>query len=165
MHTGAAVPLVALGTAMSDAIVEMTAKGFGCVGITDARRAASPASSPTATCAGTCAPTCSTPRVDDVMTREPKTVRPDQLVSEALELLNSSKITAVIVVEAGKPVGIVHLHDLLRAAGVGSRRVGIVSQMLATLITRQAGSASSTGPAITLRQPLHHQVAHPRARP
>ncbi len=39
----------------------------------------------------------------------------DQLVSEALELLNSSKITAVIVVESGAPVGIVHLHDLLRA--------------------------------------------------
>ena len=38
-----------------------------------------------------------------------------QLVSEAIELLNSSKITAVIVVDAGVPVGIVHLHDLLRA--------------------------------------------------
>ena len=54
-------------------------------------------------------------RVDDVMTRNPKTVSGDQLVSEALELLNSSKITAVLVVENGAPVGIVHLHDLLRA--------------------------------------------------
>ena len=54
-------------------------------------------------------------KVDDVMTRNPKTVAGDQLVSEALELLNSSKITAVFVVEAGAPVGIVHLHDLLRA--------------------------------------------------
>ena len=49
------------------------------------------------------------------MTRAPKTVAPDQLASEALEILNSSKITALIVVEAGKPVGIVHFHDLLRA--------------------------------------------------
>ena len=49
------------------------------------------------------------------MTQNPKTVSGDQLVSEALELLNSSKITAVFVVEAGKPVGIVHFHDLLRA--------------------------------------------------
>ena len=48
------------------------------------------------------------------MTREPKTVRPDQLVSEALEMLNASKKTQLIVVENGKPVGIVHLHDLLR---------------------------------------------------
>ena len=54
-------------------------------------------------------------RVDDVMTRAPKTVRPDQLASEALEILNSSKITALIVAEAGKPVGIVNVHDLLRA--------------------------------------------------
>jgi arabinose-5-phosphate isomerase len=48
--------------------------------------------------------------------QEPEDRRGDQLVSEALELLNSSKITAVFVVDAGTPVGIVHLHDLLRAA-------------------------------------------------
>jgi len=54
-------------------------------------------------------------RVENIMTRGPKTVRPDQLASEALEILNSSKITAVFAVEAGRPVGIVHLHDLLRA--------------------------------------------------
>ena len=49
------------------------------------------------------------------MTRSPKTVRPDQLVSEALALINSMKITALIVVDSGAPVGIVHFHDLLRA--------------------------------------------------
>ena len=53
--------------------------------------------------------------VDEIMTASPKVVRPDQLVSEALQLLNSSKITALVVVEAGRPVGIVHFHDLLRA--------------------------------------------------
>jgi arabinose-5-phosphate isomerase len=53
--------------------------------------------------------------VDEVMTASPKVVRPDQLASEALQLLNSSKITALVVVEAGRPVGIVHFHDLLRA--------------------------------------------------
>jgi arabinose-5-phosphate isomerase len=42
-------------------------------------------------------------------------VRPDQLASEALEIINTSEITALIVTEAGKPVGIVHFHDLLRA--------------------------------------------------
>ena len=52
---------------------------------------------------------------DDVMTRQPKTARPDQLVSEALELLNSMQKTQLIVVDAGKPVGVVHFHDLLRA--------------------------------------------------
>jgi arabinose-5-phosphate isomerase len=49
------------------------------------------------------------------MTREPKTVRPDQLASEALEILNASKKTQLIVAEQGKPIGVVHVHDLLRA--------------------------------------------------
>jgi arabinose-5-phosphate isomerase len=114
MHTGASVPLAALGTSMADAVVVMTAKGFGCVGITGA----------TGKLAGIITdgdlrrhmgPQLLAARVDDVMTRNPKTVAGDQLVSEALELLNSSKITAVFAVDAGMPVGIVHLHDLLRA--------------------------------------------------
>jgi arabinose-5-phosphate isomerase len=48
------------------------------------------------------------------MTERPKTCRPDQLVSEVIETLNSSKITAVFIVDGKKPVGVVHLHDLLR---------------------------------------------------
>jgi len=114
MHSGASVPLKPLGTRMSDAILEMSAKGFGCVGILDAR--------------GQLAGIITDgdlrrhmrndlldARVDDVMTRGPKTVRPDQLVSEALELLNATKVTALFVVEGGKPLGIIHVHDLLRA--------------------------------------------------
>ena len=54
-------------------------------------------------------------RVDDVMTPAPKTVRPDQLISETLDILNSLKVTALFAVEAGKPVGVIHVHDLLRA--------------------------------------------------
>lgn len=114
MHTGTRVPLVRLGTRMSEAIVEMSAKGLGCVGITDSRdllvgiitdgdlRRRMRAD-------------LATDLVDDIMTRAPKTVRPDQLVSEVIELLNASKINVVIVVEAGRPIGIVHVHDLLRA--------------------------------------------------
>jgi arabinose-5-phosphate isomerase len=114
MHTGEAVPLIDLGSPMSDAVVVMTAKGFGCVGIT----------APGGTLAGIITDgdlrrhmraDLLAAKVDDVMTKGPKTVSGDQLVSEALELLNSSKIMAVIVVDAGKPAGIVHLHDLLRA--------------------------------------------------
>jgi arabinose-5-phosphate isomerase len=113
MHTGARVPLAPLGTRMSDAIVEMTAKGFGCVGIVEAQ----------GRLAGIITdgdlrrhmrPNLLEQRVEDVMTPDPKTIRPDQLASEALEILNARKITALIVVEAGKPVGIVHFHDLLR---------------------------------------------------
>jgi arabinose-5-phosphate isomerase len=117
MHTGDAVPLKPLGTKMSDALVEMTSKGFGCVGITDARGAI----------AGIVTDgdlrrhmraDLMTAIVDDVMTKNPKTIRGDLLASEALEILNSSKITALIVTEANKPVGIVHLHDILRAGVV-----------------------------------------------
>jgi arabinose-5-phosphate isomerase len=49
------------------------------------------------------------------MTKNPKTIGPNLLAGEALEILNSSKITALIVTDAKKPIGIVHLHDLLRA--------------------------------------------------
>jgi arabinose-5-phosphate isomerase len=49
------------------------------------------------------------------MNRTPKTVAPTMLVSEALNLLNEKKITSLFVVENGKPVGVVHIHDFLRA--------------------------------------------------
>jgi arabinose-5-phosphate isomerase len=49
------------------------------------------------------------------MTAGPKTVSPELLASAALEVINSSKITALFVVEDGRPVGIIHIHDLLRA--------------------------------------------------
>src|SRR3954464_2984027 len=114
MHSGDSVPLKPLGTKMSDALVEMTSKGFGCVGVIDSlghvvgivtdgdlRRHMRP--------------DLMTARVDEVMTKNPKTISRDLLAGEALEILNSSKITALLVTDARKPVGIVHLHDLLRA--------------------------------------------------
>src|SRR3974390_1117234 len=114
MHKGDALPVVALGTRVSEALVEMSAKGFGCVAVTEA----------TGKLAGVITdgdlrrhmrPDLLQTPVDTVMTASPKTVRPDQLASEALALLNASKITALIVVDADRPVGIVHFHDLLRA--------------------------------------------------
>jgi arabinose-5-phosphate isomerase len=98
---------------MADAIVVMTAKGFGCVGITDRARLVGIITD--GDLRRHMGPDLLAAKVEDVMTRNPKTVAGDQLVSEALELLNSSKITAVFVVDNGTPAGIVHLHDLLRA--------------------------------------------------
>jgi arabinose-5-phosphate isomerase len=114
MHTGAAVPLKPLGTSMSDALVEMTSKGFGCVGIVDARGAVVGIVTD-GDLRRHMGPGLMTAVVDDVMTKNPKTIRSTLLASEALEVLNASKITALIVTEASKPVGIVHMHDLLRA--------------------------------------------------
>jgi arabinose-5-phosphate isomerase len=113
MRRGADVPLVARGTLMADAIVEMSTKSLGCVGITEAGRLVGIITD--GDLRRHMRPDLLDERVENIMTPRPKTVRPDQLVSEALELLNSSKITALMVVEAGTPVGIVHFHDLLRA--------------------------------------------------
>src|SRR5690606_31338909 len=52
--------------------------------------------------------------VDEVMTPNPKTVAPTILAAAALQIINSSSITTLMVVDDGRPVGIVHLHDLLR---------------------------------------------------
>jgi len=114
MHTGPEMPLKPIGTRMSDAIVEMSAKGWGCVGITDAaghlvgiitdgdlRRHMRP--------------DLLQALVEDVMTWGPNTVRPDQLAGEALEILNSLKRTVLLVVDGERAVGLVHMHDLLRA--------------------------------------------------
>lgn len=114
MHQGEHMPLADENIVMSDALVVMTEKSFGCLGITDAdgrltgiltdgdlRRHMGPGllSKPVA----------------DVMTRNPKTVTPKTLASAALQLINASRITALFVVEDGRPAGIVHIHDLLRA--------------------------------------------------
>ena len=114
MHEGPAMPLIKRGALMSDAIVEMSAKGFGCVAVIDdggglagiitdgdlRRHMRADLLQQT---------------VDAVMTASPIIVRPDQLASEALQLLNSLKKQALIVVESDRPVGIVNFHDLLRA--------------------------------------------------
>jgi arabinose-5-phosphate isomerase len=105
---------------MADALVEMTAKGFGCVGILDRGRLVGIITD--GDLRRKMRPDLLELPVDDVMTRAPKTVRPDQLASEALAILNSSNplspghgITALFVVDAATPIGIIHLHDLLRA--------------------------------------------------
>jgi len=107
------LPLAPLGSKMGDAIVEMSAKGFGCVGITD----------PRGRLVGIVTdgdlrrhmrPNLLEAKVDDVMTKSPKIARPDQLASEALHDLNTSKVTALIVVENEIPIGILRLHDILR---------------------------------------------------
>jgi arabinose-5-phosphate isomerase len=114
MHPGQAVPLIERGAPMSEAIVEMSAKGFGCVAVTD-RDGKLVGVITDGDLRRHMRADLLQAAVDDIMTVSPKTVRPDQLAGEALKLLNSSKITALIVLEAERPVGIVHFHDLLRA--------------------------------------------------
>ena len=114
MHRGDRIPLARDNVKMSDALVTMTSASFGCLGIVnkagklvgvvtdgDLRRHMGDK--------------LLKARTGDIMTRNPKTIAPDLLASAALETINSSRITSLFVVEKGKPVGIVHIHDLLRA--------------------------------------------------
>jgi arabinose-5-phosphate isomerase len=117
MHVGAAMPTVSDGATMSETLIEMTGKSFGCVGVLDAagrlagiitdgdlRRHMSP--SLLERCAR------------DVMTRSPKTIAPKALAAEAVAVMNAATITSLFVLDpldGGVPAGIVHLHDCLRA--------------------------------------------------
>lgn len=117
MHEGAAVPLCGIDTPMKEAILIITAKSFGCVGVVDAngqlagvvtdgdlrRHMESDLLGQTA---------------GAVMTPNPKSIRPQALAAEAVALMNRHSITGLFVVENGKPQGILHIHDCLRAGFV-----------------------------------------------
>ncbi|MCW9045293.1 MAG: CBS domain-containing protein, partial [Alphaproteobacteria bacterium] len=114
MHSGNEIPLIDLNSKMSDALIEMTAKRFGCVGAVDndgklmgivtdgdIRRHMNP--------------TLLEKTVQEVMTLSPRTITSQALASEAVQIMNSKAITNLFVVDVDEPVGIVHLHDCLAA--------------------------------------------------
>jgi arabinose-5-phosphate isomerase len=113
MHKADKLPLARESDLMGDALLTMTAKSFGCIGIVDEagrlvgvvtdgdlrRHMGDHLFKATA---------------GEIMTKRPKTASPDMLTSAAIELINASRITALFVLEDGRPVGIIHIHDLLR---------------------------------------------------
>ena len=116
MHSGGEMPLAAQSAGMRDVLLTMASGRLGCVGIIDdggnlvgivtdgdIRRHAENGFENRA--------------AHDVMTKGPQTARPDQLAAEALGLMTQKKITQLFVVEegSGKPAGILHIHDCLRA--------------------------------------------------
>ena len=116
MHSGSEMPIVGEDTIMQDALMEMTAKMLGCVGIVDKngdligiitdgdlRRWMSPG--------------LILEKVSTVMTKNPKTISPDALAVEALKTMNTTGkgITNLFVVDGTKPIGLIHIHDCLRA--------------------------------------------------
>jgi arabinose-5-phosphate isomerase len=117
MHTGDSVPLAEPDLLMDRALLLMTEKRFGCLGVVEAsgrligiitdgdlRRAMGP--------------DLLARRVGDVMTHSPRTIGPDALAGEALRLMNERHrpITSLFVLDReGRPSGILHIHDLLRA--------------------------------------------------
>ena len=114
MHDGEAVPLVDADTAMSEALIVMTAKSFGCVGVTDAEgRLVGVVTD------GDLRRHMKTDLLDrtvkTVMTASPLSIRPSALAAEAVRIINERKITSLFVVDKDQPIGILHVHDCLRA--------------------------------------------------
>ena len=117
MHGAAELPLAPSHLPMAEALVAMTARRFGCLGIVDAagrligiitdgdlRRALQPGPDLMARCTG------------EVMTPNPRSIPRTMLAAEALRVMNQGGITTLFVVDdAGTPIGILHIHDLLRA--------------------------------------------------
>jgi len=112
MHPKEASPIISDDAVMAAAVEALNRGGFGCVGFVDAagrltgmltdgdlRRQFGRIDAKA--------------KVRDVMTRSPKTVRPDTLAGDALALMSDGKITSLFVLEDGKPVGLLHVHDCL----------------------------------------------------
>ena len=118
MAKGKDMPIVTPTTMMADALVVMTEKSLGCLGVVDdngvligvitdgdLRRHMSA--------------DIIVRQAQDIMTKNPKTIPPNMLGTEAVGLMNAAKITNVFVVDAdGKPLGLLHLHHLLQAGVV-----------------------------------------------
>ncbi len=113
------LPLIADTAVMSEALLEMTAKGFGCVGVCD-KTGALCGIITDGDLRRHMTPTLPQERVLAIMTAAPRTISSDALAAEALALMTMKKpkITNLFVVDTGKPVGIIHMHDLLRAGVV-----------------------------------------------
>ena len=107
------IPLIVESKKMSYAILEMTSKGEGCVGVVskkneligiitdgDIRRNMNPK--------------LLDKNVKEVMTRKPKTLSPNTLISKALKIMNEESITNIFITKQKKPIGIIHMHDILK---------------------------------------------------
>ena len=112
MHTNEEMPILEENANMQSVLLEMTSKRLGCVGFVnksgeltgmltdgDLRR-------------------CLTPKIleekaIDIMTKNPKTIAKNTMASEAIKIMHDKKITNMFVVENNKPIGVIHIHDLL----------------------------------------------------
>jgi len=116
MHKGNEIPLVGEETTMQDALLEMTSKMLGCVGIVDKQQhlVGIITDGDLRRCLSA---DMLTKKAAEVMTRNPKTITPDVLAAEAVNTMNNTGkgITQLFVIDDNKPVGIIHLHDCLRA--------------------------------------------------
>jgi len=115
MHGGDALPLIGEGAPMGEALIEMSRKGFGIVGVTAGERLVGVITD------GDLRRNMEgllERRVEEVMTPRPRRIMAEALATEALKVMNAHRITALFAVAEAAPevpVGILHVHDLLRA--------------------------------------------------
>ena len=114
MHAGDDLPLVPADTSMAEALIVMTAKRLGCVGATDAQGALAGIVTDGDLRRHMEAGLLQRP-VSEIMTNDPVTIHAGALAAEAVHLMNERQITSLFVIEAKRPVGVVHIHDCLRA--------------------------------------------------
>lgn len=113
MHSGESLPTIDIGSPMSEALIKISEKGFGCIGVIsnnslegiitdgDLRRHMGPE--------------ILNNKVESIMTKRPQMVSSKLLVSDALKLINNLGIQGLFVTDDGKtPIGFVNFHDLIR---------------------------------------------------
>jgi arabinose-5-phosphate isomerase len=113
MHQGEDIPVVPLGTKMPQAVGILAKKRFGCVCVVDGEGKLAGIFTDGDLARNLHLDMSQTP-VDELMSVKPKTVSPDTLAGVAMAILDDHHISALVVVENGYPIGVVHFHDLLR---------------------------------------------------
>lgn len=116
MHKGDEMPLVREDTLMQDALLVMTSKMLGCIGIID-KDGKLVGMFTDGDLRRNLGPDIWNKKAQDVMTKNPKTITADILAVEALTIMNTTGkgVTQLFVVQDEKPIGIIHMHDCLRA--------------------------------------------------
>ncbi len=116
MHSGEELPLVAANMPMGQVLLVMTNKSFGCVGVLDQGGSSLAGVITDGDLRRHMEPGLFGRTAAEVMTAAPKTTRPGALAAEALHVMNARAITSLFVVgDERRPVGIIHMHDCLRA--------------------------------------------------
>ena len=112
MHTDSAMPILDENADMQRVLLEMTSKRLGCVGFINAQGEL------TGMLTDGDLRRCLSAQILEekainIMTKNPKTINKDMLASEAMKIMHEKKITNIFIVEDNKPVGVIHIHDLL----------------------------------------------------
>ena len=113
MHTKSKIPLTRVDEKMSKVLIEMTKKSFGCIGVIDKKNILVGIITDGDLRRGMNSAIINK-QAHEIMTKKPRTVDESTLVGEAINILNEKKITSLFVCKKNKPIGIIHIHDLLR---------------------------------------------------